>query len=168
VECSTRSVCRASGFVQTVLPACGLPESAARAVSSRTDRDLSTSGGFRGCPCLCLRCRADRLGRNFESILVHIESLFPVQAFDKLTCRPSNGSRKTRRIHFDRRFHCSFISISAPQTFSSSKPPFSDDEDRNRFAHSKPRQGLKTAETFNSNDAFDLKLSFRSASFSGP
>src|SRR6266513_121734 len=74
--------------------------------------DLSTSGGFRGFLCLRLRCRARRHGRNFESILVHIESLFPVQAFDKLTCRLSNGSRKTRRIHFDRRFHCSFISIS--------------------------------------------------------
>jgi hypothetical protein len=94
------------------LSECGLPESAARAVSSRTDRDFSTSGGFRGCPCLRLRRRADRLGRNFESILVHIESLFSVQAFDKLTCRPSNGARKTRRIHFDRRFHRSFISIS--------------------------------------------------------
>src|SRR5713226_3778034 len=74
--------------------------------------DFSTSGAFRGCFCLGLRCCAGRLGRNFEAILVHIESLFPVQAFDKLTCRLSNGSRKTRRIHFDRRFHCSFISIS--------------------------------------------------------
>src|SRR6266403_2367657 len=73
---------------------------------------LSTSGGFRGFLCLRLGCRASRHGRNFESILVHIESLFPVQAFDKRTCRLSNGSRKTRRIHFDRRFHRSFISIS--------------------------------------------------------
>src|SRR5882762_2493365 len=78
-------------------------------------QDVSTSGGFRRCLCLRLRWRADRLGRNFESILVHIESLLPVQAFDKLAYRLTNGSRKTRRIHFDRRFHRSFISISIPE-----------------------------------------------------
>jgi len=36
----------------------------------------------------------DRLGRNFQSILVHIESLFAIQAFDKLSCRLGNGSRR--------------------------------------------------------------------------
>src|ERR1700693_3078983 len=73
--------------------------------------DLSTSGAFRGCFCLRIR-RAGRLGRNLKPILVHIESLFPVQAFDKLTCRLGNGSGKTRRIHFDLRFHRFFASIS--------------------------------------------------------
>src|SRR5437588_168608 len=77
-----------------------------------TPVDFSASGGFRGWGlCLRRRCRGDRLGRNFESILVHIESLFPVQAFDKLACRLTDRSRKTRRIHFDRRFHHYFISI---------------------------------------------------------
>src|SRR6266576_3840651 len=72
---------------------------------------FSVSSGSRGCFYLCLRRRADRFGRNFESILVHIESLFPVQAFDKLTSRLRDGSRKTRRIQFDCRFHRCFVSI---------------------------------------------------------
>src|SRR5436190_13008690 len=77
-----------------------------------TPVDFSTSGGFRGCPCLRRRCRTDRLGGNIEPILVHVESLFPVQAFDKFTCRLTDRSRKTRRLHFDRRFHRFFISVS--------------------------------------------------------
>jgi hypothetical protein len=77
--------------------------------------DFSIRGGFRGCFGLRLRCRPDRLGRDFESILVHIESLFPVQAFDKLTRRLGDGSRKTRRIQFDRRFHRCFIAIPVPK-----------------------------------------------------
>jgi hypothetical protein len=65
-----------------------------------TPADFSTSGGFGGGLYLCFR-GADSLGRNLESILVHVKSLFAVQAFDKLTCGLSNASRKTRRIHFD-------------------------------------------------------------------
>src|SRR6266404_8266104 len=72
---------------------------------------FSTGGGFGGGPCRRFRCCPDSLGRDLESILVHVESLFAVQAFDKLACRLSNASRKTRRIHFDRRFHGSFSSI---------------------------------------------------------
>jgi hypothetical protein len=97
-----------------LLKAADLPaaDSSASVFDYPASQDVSTSGGFRGCLCLRLRWRADGLGRNFESILVHIESLFPVQAFDKLAYRLTNGSRKTRRIHFDRRFHRPFISIS--------------------------------------------------------
>jgi len=94
------------------------PEIQAQESISQTQRgkrsapaDFSTSGGFGGGLCRRFRYRAGRLGRNFESILVHIKSLFPVQAFDKLACCLSNASRKTRRIHFYRRFHGSFSSI---------------------------------------------------------
>src|SRR6266850_250085 len=73
--------------------------------------DFSPSSGFGGGLCRHFRCCPDSLGRDFESILVHVESLFAVQALDKLACRLSNASRKTRRIHFYRRFHGSFISI---------------------------------------------------------
>src|SRR5229473_1649900 len=62
----------------------------------------STGGGFGGLLCRRFRCCPHSLGRNFESILVHIESLFAVQAFDKLACGLSNTSGKIRRIHFDR------------------------------------------------------------------
>src|SRR6267143_2910773 len=94
------------------------PEAQAQESISQTKRgnrsapaDYSTSGGFGGGLCLRFRCCADSLGRNFESVLVHVKSLFAVQTFDKLACRLSNASRKTRRIHFYRRFHGSFISI---------------------------------------------------------
>src|SRR6266403_206811 len=94
------------------------PETQSQESISQTKRgkrsvsaDFSTSGGFGGRLCWRFRCRAGRLGRNFESILVHVESLFAVQTLDKLACRLSNASRKTRRIHFYRRFHGSFSSI---------------------------------------------------------
>src|SRR6267143_6369686 len=107
--------------------------------------DLSTRGGLRGCR---LRCRADRLGRNFESILVHIESLLPVQAFDELTCRLTDRSRKTRRLHFDCRFRCSFISISIAKLHLKrfhAPTPFSDNKKTETGSRSKPRRDLKTA-----------------------
>src|SRR6266852_4864058 len=82
-------------------------ETQARESISQTKRgkrsapaDFSSGGGFGGGLC-----------RDFESILVHVKSLFAVQAFDKLASRLSNASRKTRRIHFYRRFHGSFSSI---------------------------------------------------------
>lgn len=57
--------------------------------------DFSTGSASHGFFCLRRRCRANRLGGNFESILVHIEFLFPVQAFDKLARRLTHRSRKT-------------------------------------------------------------------------
>jgi len=46
-------------------------------------------------------CGADRLRRNFQAVLVHIESLFAVQAFDELAYCFTNRSRKTRRVNLD-------------------------------------------------------------------
>jgi len=93
-------------------------ETQARESISQTKRgkrsapaDSSSGGGFGGGLCRRFRCCPDSLGRDFESILVHVKSLFAIQAFDKLACRLSNASRKTRRIHFYRRFHGSFSSI---------------------------------------------------------
>src|SRR6266700_185597 len=73
--------------------------------------DLSIRGGLVGVLCLRLRFCAGGLGRNFESFLVHIESLLSVQAFHELAGRLTHRSREIRRFHFDRRFRCSFISI---------------------------------------------------------
>src|SRR6266568_207396 len=72
---------------------------------------FSASRGLCGCVCLRPRRRLDRLGGYFLSILVHVESLFPVQAFDKPTCRLSYGSGKSRGIDFDCRFHRPLIPI---------------------------------------------------------
>src|SRR6267143_3380658 len=118
--------------------------------------DTSASGSLRGCP--CLRCRADGLGRNLESILVHIESLLPVQAFDELTCRLTDRSRKTRGLHFDPRFHCSFSSISIAKLhfkrFHTPNLPFltMKTETRSRTTN---HVGLRTTVTFSSDDVFD-------------
>src|SRR5882762_2674241 len=131
--------------------------------SSSGPADVSTSGGLCGCLCLRLRCRADRLGRNIEPILVHIESLFPVQAFDKLPRRLTDRSRKTRRLHFDRRFHRFFISISIAKLhlkrFHASNLPFPDDETETGSRTPNHAWTLKIAVTFSSDDASDPQLS---------
>ena len=72
---------------------------------------LLSERGLCGCPSLYLRWLVDWLGCYFQSILVHIESLFPVQTFDKLTRSFSHCPRKTRGIHLHRRFHGSLTSI---------------------------------------------------------
>src|SRR5207245_5391600 len=115
--------------------------------------NLSTNDGIRGRLCLRLRCRADRLGRNFESILVHIESLLPVQAFDKLTCSLTDGSRKTRRLHFGRRFHCFFISISIAKLHLK--------------RYHAPNLPFLTV-SFKSDDVFDSQLASASSGASSP
>src|SRR5882672_6537647 len=132
--------------------------------------DLSTGGGLRGC-LYRRRCgRANRLSRNFESILVHIESLLPVQALDKFTHRLTDGSRKTRCIHGDRGFHGPFIPISIAKLhlkrFHVPSLPFSDHNNRSRFVHSNPVATVGTTVPFRSDDVFDSKHFSRNAWFS--
>ena len=134
--------------------------------------DLSTSGGRRGCRDRRRCGRANRLSRNFESILVHIESLLPVQALGKFTCRLTDRSRKTRCIHGDRGFDGSFISILIAKLhlkrFHVIGLPFSDHKNRNRFVHSNPLAVVGTTVPFRPDDVFDSELFSRNAWFSVP
>src|SRR5579864_4019879 len=75
-----------------------------------------SAGGFRGGLCRRLGGRTGGLGRNFQAVLVHVESLLSVQAFDELARRFGNAAWKTRRIHFYGRIHRFLISIAIAES----------------------------------------------------